>query len=226
MISENATINNAQRQCQLDRTPDTCPICHTAGTPINLGVIAATEDWVDRVLRCPKDECQHVYIAQYRSMSRPNVGPIAYQLKGAIPVTPRGSELPPNVVRLSPEFAKIFQQAEIAEQWGLEQIAGVGYRKALEFLMKGYAISGHSGEAEKIKALPLMQCINLFVKDARIMEVSKRAVWLGNDETHYLRKWEDKDIKDLKALIHLTVLWIDMELTTQEILIGMPEGKP
>jgi hypothetical protein len=31
---------------------------------------------------------------------------------------------------------EIAQQASDAEQYGLDQIAGVGYRKALEFLIK------------------------------------------------------------------------------------------
>lgn len=28
----------------------------------------------------------------------------------------------------------------------------------------------------------------------------ERAAWLGNDETHYVRKWPEKDVKDLKSL--------------------------
>jgi hypothetical protein len=55
--------------------------------------------------------------------------------------------------------------------------------------------------------------------------VAKRAAWLGNDETHYIRKWEDKDLDDLKKLIKLTVLWIEMEQMTKDALVEMPEGK-
>jgi len=52
-----------------------------------------------------------------------------------------------------------------------------------------------------------------------------RAVWLGNDETHYLRKWEQKDLTDLKNLIGLTVHWIEMEELTETVMKDMPAGK-
>lgn len=42
--------------------------------------------------------------------------------------------------------------------------------------------------------------------------MAERATWLGNDETHYVRKWENKDLKDLKNLIDLTVYFISMSL--------------
>lgn len=41
------------------------------------------------------------------------------------------------------------------------------------------------------------------------------AVWLGNDETHYYRRWEDKDINDLKLLIKLTANWIEIKELTK-----------
>lgn len=47
-------------------------------------------------------------------------------------------------------------------------------------------------------------------------EIAKRAAWLGNDETHYVRKWETKDVKDLKNLIEISIHWIDMELLTEQ----------
>ena len=46
--------------------------------------------------------------------------------------------------------------------------------------------------------------------------MAKGATWLGNDETHYVKKWENKDITDLKNLIDLTLAWIGLELKTEE----------
>jgi hypothetical protein len=34
---------------------------------------------------------------------------------------------------------------------------------------------------------------------------------LGNDELHYVRKWENKDINDLKKLIDATLHYISLE---------------
>jgi hypothetical protein len=63
------------------------------------------------------------------------------------------------------------------------------------------------------------------VSDAKVKQVAARAVWLGDDETHYQRKWEDKDLKDLGVLIRLTIHWIEAEEMTKEVLKSMPTGK-
>jgi hypothetical protein len=54
---------------------------------------------------------------------------------------------------------------------------------------------------------------------------ASRAAWLGNDETHYVRKWEQADLESLKKFIQLTMHWIEMEELTKEGEKGMPEGK-
>ena len=56
--------------------------------------------------------------------------------------------------------------------------------------------------------------------------IAKRTLWIGNDETHYLRIWKDKDITDLIILIKLLVDWIEIEyLSNQYETDMMPEKK-
>jgi hypothetical protein len=126
---------------------------------------------------------------------------------------------------VSPDFVTIFSEAERAEQTGFKLVCGPGYRKALEFLIKDYVIRSHPDKAEEVKRVLLGKCIADCVTDEKVKQVAARAVWLGNDETHYLRKWEGKDLTDLKALIRLTLHWIEMDELTQEALKEMPEGK-
>ena len=76
---------------------------------------------------------------------------------------------------------------------------------------------------ENIKKKFLNNCIQEDVSDERIKSVARRAVWLGNDETHYVRIWADKDVSDLKKLIDLTVRWIENEVETAKLLEDMPE---
>lgn len=71
--------------------------------------------------------------------------------------------------------------------------------------------------------MQLGNCIKSYVDDSRIKTVAQRAVWLGNDETHYIRKWEGKNLNDLKKLIELTVHWIEMERLTESFKEEMPE---
>ena len=53
--------------------------------------------------------------------------------------------------------------------------------------------------------------------------MAKRATWLGNDETHYFRKWEDKDLSDLKKLIEMTVHFISMDFSYDKYIGEMEE---
>jgi hypothetical protein len=116
-------------------------------------------------------------------------------------------------------------QASAAESYGLKQIAGVGYRKALEFLIKDYCTYTRPADEAEIRKVFLGECINRFVDDPKVKDCARRAVWLGNDETHYERKWADKDVGDLKTLINLTVLWIHSCELTKQYLAEMPERR-
>jgi hypothetical protein len=135
---------------------------------------------------------------------------------------------PPELQKISPDFCVIFNQAQKAERLGLLLISGPSYPKALEFLVKDYLTSLQTtDEAKKdIADSPLMKAIRKYVTDKRMLTTAERATWLGNDETHYVRNWEDKDLKDMKALIKLTCYWIQSEYLTNAAVVAMPQGKP
>lgn len=148
-----------------------------------------------------------------------------FMLGELFPITIQRSEHSETIKTVSPDFVSSFGEAEVAEKHGLKMICGPGYRKALEFLIKDYVIGSHKDKADEIKKLNLGKCIQDYVADGKVKLVAARAVWLGNDETHYERKWEDKDLNDLKTLIGLTVHWIEMDELTKKALKDMPEGK-
>jgi hypothetical protein len=76
-------------------------------------------------------------------------------------------------------------------------------------------------EVSKIQSMPLQQCVKNYITEASIKDMAERAIWLGNDETHYVRKWENKDLQDLKNLIDLTVYFISMNLKAFKYLEEM-----
>ena len=127
------------------------------------------------------------------------------------------------IQKLSNDFCNIFAEAHKAEQHKLSLVAGPGYRKALEFLIKDYVIALKPDDKDKIEKMMLGNCLATYVEDDKIKQTAKRAAWLGNDETHCVRKWEDKDVNDLKKLISLTRHWIEMEQLTKDFLQDMPE---
>lgn len=117
---------------------------------------------------------------------------------------------------LSPQFCKIYNQALAAESSSLDEIAGLGYRKALEFLVKDFSIHECPEDEEKIKKLPLSLCVKNYIKNETISTLAERSVWIGNDEAHYIRKQEDRDVSDMKDFIQATVYFIGMILIAED----------
>ena len=214
----------------VDVLPSDCPICHRAIDPRFLqGIDRVSEPYrslAELVFQCPHHKCKHVFIGRYEAthdvLYRHNT-PLNLQETTPYNVIPPSHQ--PAVATLSPMFVEVYRQASAAETRGLGEIAGPGYRKALEFLIKDYSISLHPTKAEAIKSKQLMAVISEYIDDANIKASAARATWLGNDETHCERRWTGKDIKDLKALIELTESWVNTHLLTQQYLKDMPDPK-
>lgn len=117
---------------------------------------------------------------------------------------------------LSPQFVKIYNQSLAADAAMLDEIAGLGYRKALEFLIKDFCVHIYPDAEDKIKNLPLSKCIAEYVNSSEIKALATRAAWIGNDEAHYIRKQEEHDISDMKRFIQAAVYFIGMVLITEE----------
>ena len=140
---------------------------------------------------------------------------------GVSPTTIDPSTFPETIKNVSPSFVDIFNEAESAHQLGFEQVAGPGYRKAFEFLIKDYANSlAPNDDVLKMKAGDVVKKL---IPDPRIQKVAERSLWLGNDETHYMRKWVDRDIEDLVTLIKLTASWIDIGERSKKYVDEMPD---
>jgi len=175
------------------------------------------------VFECPDEDCQRLFIARYFRI-HPVMSDV-YNLGECVPWEAFDSEFSEAIQKISPDFCEIANQAQKAEHQGWKLVAGPGYRKSLEFLIKDYLCRLRPDDTEKIKKVELGACINSYVANDRVKKMASRAAWLGNDEVHYVRKWVDKDLEDLKKLIELTVHWIQMEELTETVLKEMPEGR-
>jgi len=213
---------NSSRQVSFDRMPDECPLCHNKISPNLSQAFLNTRENISSlqiIFRCPNRDCYNIFIGYYFG----NGSVYKFNTSGPKKIISKNfSEI---INQISPDFILIYSQAYIAEQENLDVICGVGYRKALEFLIKDYLISQKVEDVDKIKKEVLGYAIDNRVANKQLKEVAKRAVWLGNDETHYERKWQDKDLVDLKDLIELTIKWIETEKLTEKLLQDMPEQK-
>ncbi|MBS7416389.1 DUF4145 domain-containing protein [Pseudomonas syringae] len=211
-------INGGTERIRVNMIPDFCPICNVGIDPSFVtGLTCSSKNEVDILFKCPKTSCKKMFIASYNFNQQNGT----YNIKSLLPRTPKAAPTAEEVTEISPQFAEIYNQAFQAEAYGLGEVAGVGYRKSLEYLIKDYCTAQHPDKDEDIKKRPIAQVIEAFVSNENIKQCAKRAIWLGNDETHYVRKWEGKDIKDLKLLIQITVSWIQQEVITKKLLADM-----
>ena len=202
--------------------PDECPICHKYGdTQIRQFFENQSQGRVEVIFQCVFPDCGSYFIGYY---------PLPHLIGKEkwfylSPQKPEITIFKDSVAGISSQFINIYKQAQEARTLGLDDIAGPGYRKAFEFLIKDYAkslVPEKQGEIEKKFAGDV---VNEYIADKRIQVVAKRALWLGNDETHYLKKWESHDIEDLIVLIKLATDWIDIEQLSKKYCEEMPEKK-
>ena len=131
-------------------------------------------------------------------------------------MTAKPIEKPEEIESVSPSYSEILRQSIQAKSLGMEYIAGCGYRKALEHLIKDYLILKQPDSRDDIENKSLGNCIEYYVDDIKIKKCAKRAAWLGNDAVHYKRKWHNKDIDDLVVLLRLTEAWVESNMLTEK----------
>lgn len=141
------------------------------------------------------------------------------------PNNPSRTRFSDAITTLSPQFVEIYHQSEAAEAAGLNEVCGIGYRKAIEFLVKDYCCSIDPEHVENIRNEFLGQTLDR-IQENRIKTLAQGAVWLGNDETHYVRKNEDRDITDMKRFIAALVHFLESEFAFQEALGFVNRGAP
>lgn len=193
-----------------DLLPDTCPHCQKGIDPLfKYGYVYNNSPQI--AFQCPITTCKKLFISYFRHNSSSGY----FYFTTSIPSPTSEVIFSDEIENISPNFSIIYNQSQNSENQGFDQISGMGFRKALEFLIKDYAKANNPEQEESIKKLYLKTVIETYIANDNIKTSAKLASWLGNDETHYVRRWEDMDIENLKDLINMTVLWIDLEEKTK-----------
>lgn len=211
---------------QFKGVPDACPSCHRGQAFDNPFHIRFARDKVAcfGFFQCIFSDCRIPFIGNY---VRHRSNRALYYLFSGTQVpsyTKPLDEIPEIIDEISPNYRQIYAQAYQAETEGLELIAGCGYRKALEFLVKDCSIrilldgtkkseiTDEQKEAiQNIKSAQLGVVINTHLKMPKVQSLAARATWLGNDETHYERRIENGDVQIMKSLMRLVIHFIEAE---------------
>ncbi len=192
--------------------PSVCPMCHKSGDPSCLSSYYIDDEHTSPNLfvhffchNCEKTFLGNYHIRRYYDIT---------DLRGFEPVYDvEEREFSKHIKDLSPDFCSIYNQAYASQQYRLNDISGMAYRKALEFLVKDYAIFLHPDDKEAIIKAPLSQCINNYIDNGKIKHLAVASAWIGNDETHYERKQQEYNVDDLIEFINAIVSFIDFDIS-------------
>jgi len=207
----------------LDEMPDVCSHCGIVQKPITLGtycdrVITGNmyaSDVLDMVCRCTANKCGRTFVVEYRRTGFSDN--YFYRVYRYHPFYCKYPPMQDSLKEKYPEFYKIWKQACDAEAYGLTEIAGPAFRKSLEYLLKDYLVRQKGVEKEEIAKKQLWPVIKEYFKgEKRVQEAAKLCTWILNDETHYEKRWEDKDLEDAKRLLLIVRNFIDDEVALGE----------
>ena len=119
--------------------PNRCPICGDSIMPRMVQNFQNLKINIYSFLfECPS--CGKGFLGHYESINElETYRNYKYNLLkciGTFPRVPQERKFDDSLKSISPNFCKIYNEALFAETYGLNEIAGIGYRKALEFLIK------------------------------------------------------------------------------------------
>jgi len=209
--------------------PSTCPHC---GKGIDPRVAKAFSTKLFTMLQvhvayqCPI--CEQVFYAMYptdlmaSSMYHLNEAFMYAAVYGGHGLEKTFSE---EINSLSPSFVKVYNQAYKAEQNGLDEVSGISYRRAFEFLVKDYAKSEKPEKAEAIEKQSLASCIKEYVNGDQPDSIFDRTAWLGNDFSHYATNHPEFNLGDLKKMIDICVAKIEARILEKKYMGGI-QRKP
>lgn len=193
--------------------PNYCPWCKSNISPT---ILCSTPfDTSNRslpmslTLQCPS--CNNNFLQTYKVIFMPNGYISELKMDNSKPMPEALFDYQSEIDEISSEFSNIITQSSNAEALEYDHLAGIGYRKAIEFLVKDYLIKCKDKDESEISNQQLGKCISL-IDDTRINKLARAASWIGNDETHYVRKHVDKDVQDLKKFLHALTALVSLEI--------------
>ncbi len=118
---------------------------------------------------------------------------------------------------VSPKFVDAYSQALKCELRGDIELAAVGFRHAIECLIKDFAIKELGIPREEVVKKSLCDAISVYLGEHDLVAIADVVRILGNDYAHYERKYPECDFQQLKQYVEIFV-----HLVESRVLIMHP----
>lgn len=217
----NHTLNQIEYLETEIENPRICSHCRNTGeqTPIDGILMNSNNDFASGVIFTGCPFCGATSMHYLKELRNITSGKVFYEVSQSFPKKYEHAEIPELIQKNFADFIKIYNQAKLAEESNLDQLAGMGYRKAIEFLVTDYLLKYPNEGAERDWLTnPKTSLINKInkLKNERIKQLATAITYLGNDETHYTKRHPEYDLSKMKAFIKVLLSDIENELIFEE----------
>ena len=185
--------------------PKTCPLCGIGNNPTTneVGRLDIQEGYIFTLHhRCPACKKYHMTNQEYLNQDDKTTMALVYPNKVV-------SDIDRLFIEHAPRFVEFYSEAVEAEKMGLENIAGTGYRSAVECLIKDYALDFKLDDKEYLSnpKLSFNNAIDRYVKDDELLKGALHFIReVGNDYTH----WDKSSSISLLTMKHYVEIIIQI----------------
>lgn len=183
--------------------PQTCPWCGIGNNPTNneAGKLEIQEGYIFSMHhRCPACKKYHMTNQEYLRQADKTTMILVYPNKVV-------TDIDRLFIEYAPRFVEFYSEAIEAEKSGLENIAGTGYRSAVECLIKDYALAFELDTKEYLSdpKFTFNNAIDRYVKDDDLLKGALHFIrTVGNDYTHW-NKSTSISLPELKNYVDIII---------------------
>ena len=117
----------------------------------------------------------------------------------------RGKYFSKYIQDLSPDCIRLYNDSSFAFDNNMNDLAGMGYRKSLEYLVKDYAITELKKPEQEVSKKKLYNAIEEYLPNNMLINAADVVRILGNDKTHFQEKFQEYDVQVIKEYLDILI---------------------
>lgn len=185
--------------------PATCPFCgFGTDAPFIKNEIFSFNSHHLLAATCQCTSCRKTFFFMCEYEQSSSYKPILYPEISFVPYENQ------TLSAISERFIDMYNQALQCEFVGNIELAAIGYRSALEILIKDFAINELSQDPSDVSKKKLCAAIGEYLNQPDLVKTADVIRILGNDYTHYERKYPEHDFTLLKGYMEIFLKQIEV----------------